>query len=64
MKDKLSNEEITSYIDDVIAELDAINERLEIDGEHAPLKLLGLKATYGLMNTIYTSLFTIVLAVG
>ena len=47
---KKSLEEQRTYIDDLIQEYDAIIERLEADGEHKPLKLLGLKATYGLMN--------------
>eukprot|EP00347_Sterkiella_histriomuscorum_P022734 403337362 len=60
----MSQEDIKNLIEEIISEMDAINERLEIDGEHQPLKLLGLKATYGLMNSIYTSLLTIIVAVG
>jgi len=48
----------------LISEIDAIIERLDVDYEHKPLKLLGLKATYGLMNSIYTTIFTIIIAVG
>lgn len=59
-----NEDELKEYIEEVISEMDAISERLDLDGEHSPLKLLGLKATYGLMNSIYTSLFTIVVAVG
>lgn len=51
------------YIDDLIDEIDNIKERFEIDGEHRPLRLLGLKATYDLMNQIYTGLFTLLLAI-
>ncbi len=59
----MSEEEQIVFIDDLIDEIDNIKERLEIDGEHKPLRLLGLKATYDLMNQIYTGLFTLVLAV-
>ena len=58
-----TREEDMKYIDDLISEIDAMNERLEIDGEHQPLRLLGLKATFSLMNQIYTTLFTIIFAV-
>jgi len=38
--------------------IDIIISRLEIDFDQQPMKILGLKATYQLMNQIYTTLFT------
>eukprot|EP00350_Pseudokeronopsis_sp_OXSARD2_P003668 CAMPEP_0170549556 /NCGR_PEP_ID=MMETSP0211-20121228/7700_1 /TAXON_ID=311385 /ORGANISM="Pseudokeronopsis sp., Strain OXSARD2" /LENGTH=71 /DNA_ID=CAMNT_0010855629 /DNA_START=1844 /DNA_END=2059 /DNA_ORIENTATION=+ len=43
-------------IDLMLKEIDVIIERLEYDFEYNPLKIMGLKATNGLMNTIYTTL--------
>eukprot|EP00347_Sterkiella_histriomuscorum_P010073 403338785 len=51
-------------IDELVEQIESIVQRLENDYEHKPLKLLGLKATYSLMNQIYTTLFTVLLAVG
>jgi hypothetical protein len=51
-------------IEEQIGEIDTIIERLEIDEEHQPLRLLGLKASYELMNEIYTTLLGVLLAVG
>ncbi|CDW86475.1 UNKNOWN [Stylonychia lemnae] len=58
-----TSEEAVKQIDDLISEIDAMSQRLELDGEHQPLRLMGLKATYSLMNQIYTTLFTIIFAV-
>ncbi len=58
-----SEEENLTYIDELICEIDNIKERLEIDGEHKPLRLLGLKATFELMNQIYTGILTLFLAI-
>eukprot|EP00347_Sterkiella_histriomuscorum_P021309 403334452 len=58
-----TEEEDKNHIDDLVAEIDAMIQRLEIDGEHRPLRLMGLKATFSLMNQIYTTLFTIAFAV-
>jgi hypothetical protein len=46
-----------------MTEIDVIIEKLDFDAEHNPLRLLGLKATYELMNSIYTTLLTIAFAV-
>jgi len=59
----LTNEELRERLEELIGEIDTIIERLEIDEEHQPLRLLGLKASYDLMNQIYTTLATIALAV-
>eukprot|EP00349_Pseudokeronopsis_sp_Brazil_P001001 CAMPEP_0202964318 /NCGR_PEP_ID=MMETSP1396-20130829/8398_1 /ASSEMBLY_ACC=CAM_ASM_000872 /TAXON_ID= /ORGANISM="Pseudokeronopsis sp., Strain Brazil" /LENGTH=125 /DNA_ID=CAMNT_0049686333 /DNA_START=807 /DNA_END=1184 /DNA_ORIENTATION=- len=61
LKDK---EDVREYIDDLNEAIDNIIDRLEYDFEHNPLRLMGLKATYGLMNTIYTTLLSLGLAVG
>ena len=52
------------HIGEVIEELQAMLERLELDEQHQPLKLLGLKTSYDLMSQIYTTLAGMVLAVG
>ena len=46
-------------VDDVIEELDVIIERLEHDYEYNPMRILGMKATFELMSSIYTALLTI-----
>ncbi|CDW75954.1 UNKNOWN [Stylonychia lemnae] len=51
------------HIDDLIEQIDSIIQRLEVENEHRPLKLLGLKATYAFMNQIYTTLFTLAVAI-
>ena len=50
---------IKNDIDDLIMEIEGIVDRLESESEHKPLRLLGIKATYALMNRIYATLFTI-----
>jgi len=47
-----------------MAEFDTIIDRLDHDYEHKPLKILGFKATYGLLNTVYTGIASIAFAVG
>jgi hypothetical protein len=34
----------------LVSEIDIITQRLELDMNHQPLKLLGMKASYQLMN--------------
>ncbi|CDW74110.1 UNKNOWN [Stylonychia lemnae] len=60
---KFDQDTMKQKIQDVMDEIDVIMQRLEIDGEHQPLKLMGLKATFGLMNTIYTTLITVGFAI-
>jgi hypothetical protein len=50
-------------VDDLVTYIDSIIEKLDIDSNGNPLKLLGLKATFGLIKSIYTGLFTIAFAV-
>ena len=45
------------------AEIDLMRERLAMDAEHQPLRLMGVKATYQLMNQIYTAMFTLFVSV-
>jgi hypothetical protein len=59
----LTNEELRERLKELIKEIDTIIERLEIDEEHQPLKLLGVKASYALMDKIYSTLTTIGIAV-
>ena len=62
--ERLNQEEMKERIESLISEIDTIRERLDIDSTQRPLKLLGLTASYELMNQIYTTLATIALAVG
>lgn len=55
---------IRGHVDEVLVELDNIIERLNIEEEHSPLKILGVKATYGFLNSIYATLITVAAAVG
>jgi len=57
-----SNEEKKECLDGLLEEIEYIIQKIEYDFEHKPLKILGLKATYGLMNTIYTTLASLGLA--
>ena len=57
-------EEQKEHIGEVIEELQAMLDRLELDEQHQPLKLLGLKTDYDLMSQIYTTLAGMVLAIG
>ena len=50
-------------LEKVIEEIDTMMERLEMDEEHQPLRLLGVKTSFELMNEIYATLITIALAV-
>lgn len=59
----LSLEELREHISEHIDEIDAVRERLEIDSNHRPLKLLGLTCSYELMNQIYTMIATVGLGV-
>ena len=36
-----------------------ISERLNLDERKRPFKIMGLRASYGLMKTIYTGIVTI-----
>ena len=57
--ENLSLDEIKDYLGEHLEEIDRIRERLEMDTENRPLKLLGLNCTYDLMNQIYTLIFTV-----
>lgn len=50
---------IKEDIDNIILEMEGIIDRLDAESQYRPLKLLGIKASYQLMNSIYASLFTI-----
>ncbi len=57
-------EEQREHIGDLIEEISSMIERLQLNEEHKPLKLLGLKTSYDLMSQIYTTLAGMVLVVG
>ncbi|TNV83568.1 hypothetical protein FGO68_gene6210 [Halteria grandinella] len=57
-----TNEQLGNHILNVVHELDTIRERLDMDSSYAPLKLLGFKASYSLLNRIYTGIATLMLA--
>jgi hypothetical protein len=46
-----------------VSEIDVIRERLEMDSHNEPIKLLGLTASFDLLNRIYTGLLTIMMAI-
>jgi len=46
----LTMDDIRGRIEEQIGEIDSIRERLEIDAENRPLKLLGLTASWDLIN--------------
>ena len=56
--------EMDEKLEKVIEEINTMMERLEMDEEHQPLRLLGVKTSFELMNEIYATLITIALAVG
>ncbi len=51
-------------IETIMGEIDTMVERLEIDEEHRPLRLLGVKTSFELIHNIYATLITVALAVG
>eukprot|EP00347_Sterkiella_histriomuscorum_P001687 403371064 len=61
--DHMTEQESCDYVDLLVSEVDNMLLRLEFDEEHQPLKLMGLKASFQLMNQIYTTLFTIAFAI-
>jgi hypothetical protein len=50
------------YIDRLVGIIDINIEKLDFDKENKPIKLLGVKASYQLLNSIYTTIISIVLA--
>ena len=63
-KNQENNKEmIQSEIDDLIMEIEGIIDRLDSECEHRPLQLMGIKATFALMNRVYATLFTIAASV-
>lgn len=61
---KLHEEERIELIDSCIEVIDSNIEILDYDAENNSLKLLGFTCSYELLNSIYTSLFTLALATG
>ena len=61
---ELDPERRNEYIEDTISVIDIVTERLDYDYENNPLKLIGLKCTYTLINSIYTFLFSLTIALG
>eukprot|EP00347_Sterkiella_histriomuscorum_P007981 403346826 len=59
----ITYERLDSHIDNILDQINVINEKLRAMEDQQPLKLLGLKASYTLMNTIYTSMLTLGFAV-
>ncbi|TNV82796.1 hypothetical protein FGO68_gene899 [Halteria grandinella] len=62
-KPNMSNKQIKQKLERLIKEIDIIRERLDIESNHHPLRIMGLKATFELMNQIYTGLITLAGAV-
>jgi hypothetical protein len=59
-----SSEEVKEKTEEWIGVIDINMEVLEHDSENEALKLIGFKCTYELMNSIYSGLFTLLLASG
>ncbi|TNV82850.1 hypothetical protein FGO68_gene2316 [Halteria grandinella] len=62
-KPEKTRAQIRRKLDHLIKEVDIIRERLEIESLHHPLRIMGLKATYELMNQIYTGLASVGIAI-
>lgn len=63
-EEQTSVDEEKEHLGEVIEEIQTMIDRLELDEQHQPLKLLGLKTSYDLMSQIYTTIAGMVLAVG
>lgn len=63
-EEQTSVDEQKEHLGEVIEEIQTMIDRLELDEQHQPLKLLGLKTSYDLMSQIYTTIAGMVLAVG
>ncbi len=48
--EEVTIEEQRDHIADLIEEIQTMIDRLELDEQHQPLTLLGLKTSYDLMN--------------
>lgn len=59
----LTKDEMKEFLETLVEEIDTIRERLVEDSTSRPLRLLGLTASFDLMNQIYTSIATLGLAV-
>ena len=44
----------------MIIEIDNIIDRINLEEEHRPLRILGIKATYAFLKSIYATIITIV----
>lgn len=59
----LTKDEMKEFLETLVEEIDTIRERLVEDSTSRPLRLLGLTASFDLMNQIYTTIATLGLAV-
>ena len=60
---RYSEEEVEEMIDGAMEQIDDVVVRLEFERDHRPLKMLGVKATFELLYSIYTFLGTVTFAV-
>ena len=63
-QEEITIEEQRDHIADLIEEIQTMIDRLELDEQHQPLTLLGLKTSYDLMNQIYTTIIGMIVAIG
>ncbi len=61
-KDRLDKAQMIDKINALIEQIDIIREKLDLDSQHRPLKLLGFTASHDLLNQIYTTILTVGLA--
>ena len=55
--------EVEEMIDCAMEQIDDVVVRLEFERDHRPLKMLGVKATYELLYSIYTFIGSLTFAV-
>lgn len=58
----MDNEAMRIYADDMILEIEGIIQRLEIEYEHKPLRIMGFKAIPGFLGTVYTTILSLAIA--
>ena len=60
---KHSEQEVEELIDKAIEQIDEVVLQLEFEKEHRPLKMIGVKASFELLYSVYTFLGTVAFAV-
>ena len=58
-----TEQEVEEMIDGAMEQIDDVVIRLEFERDHRPLKMIGVKATFELLYSVYTFLGTVTFAV-